>query len=367
MLAVATFALLLLATGCTPRRLPANGWAAPISAGADTVLAQDQNGYLAALRIGDGGASLLWRFPDSNRKKEPKLDTLYATPVVRDGVVYLAAHNGMVLALELATGRPPTDWAQPVQLKENVVATPLLDGDRLLVPTESGAVRVIDTRTGAVTPGSLTKLDDRIWGSPALGNGTLYVTSLSGAIEAVAAATGQPRWQRTLPAAIPGDPALDGDTLYAGTLGSDLRALDTASGQDRWTFAGDSWFWARPLITSDAVYAATANGTVYAIDRTTGRERWRFTDANVKQSQFRATPVLVGGVLVVATRDGDLSGLDPATGTVRWHQQVAGEHLLADPLVLASGQPAVLYLTNKGHLLRVSPDDGAIRVAYQRN
>lgn len=362
----------LLATGCTPKRLPANGWAAPVSVGNDTLLVQDQNGYLTALRIGsgqgaDGTASLLWRFPDANRKKEPKLETLYANPVARDGVVYLATHNGMVLALDLATGRPPASWPQPVELKENVVATPALEGDRLLVPTERGALRAIDVRSGALVAGPLAKLNDALWSAPAIGNGTIYIASLSGAVEAIDVASGQPRWQRTLPAAVPGDPALDGDTLYAGTLGSDLRALDAATGEDRWDFVGDSWFWARPLVTADVVYAATANGSVYAIDRTTGRERWHFTDTNSRQSQFRATPVLVGGVLIVATRDGDITGLDPASGTVRWHQQASGQHLLADPLVLSASPSSVLYLTSKGHLLRVSPEDGAIRVAYQRN
>ena len=60
----------------------------------------------------------------------------------------------------------------------------------------------------------------------------------------------------------------------------------------------------------------------------------------------------------MASRDGLLIGLNPSTGDLLWEQSPDAGRFFADPLVLDSD---ILYVSDQGELVRVSPRDGAFQ------
>ena len=352
----------LLAAGCATDLGSPDGWAAPVEADG-VVLVQAERGELVAVRLGDGPARVAWRFPEDAALPagvDPDdlgdIEAFYATPVFDDGTVYLAAFSGEVLAVDITGNGPRVAWFR--QLTHELVASPVLHGDVLYVPTEGGELLPLDAESGALGE-SLANATERYWSRPVVGGSAIYVAGLDRHVRAAGVRGGE-RWVLELEGAVAGDLLLDGETLFVGALDRRMYALDVlADGAERWRFQGDGWFWSRPLLDGDTLYATTTNGSVYALDARSGDEQWQFRELD---NEIRAQPVLTGGVLVVAMRDGVLFGLDPSTGVRQWQQTLADGKLLADPLVLESG---ILYVTDRGDLISVDPRSGATTTVFE--
>lgn len=354
--------LALLAAACATDLGSPDGWAAPVEADG-LVLVQADKGELVAVRLGDGPARVAWRFPEDAALPagvDPDdlndIEAFYATPIVDDGTVYLASFSGEVMAVDITGAGPRLAWIS--RLVDELVASPVLRGDTLYVPTEGGELLPLDAETGAIGA-SLATATERYWSRPAVGGSAIYVAGLDRHVRAAEPQGGE-QWVLKLEGAVAGDLLLDGETLFVGALDRRMYALDVlADGAERWRFRGDGWFWARPLIDGDTLYVTTTNGSVYALDARSGTEQWQFRELD---NEIRSQPVLAGGVLVVAMRDGVLFGLDPSTGVRQWQQTLSGGKLLADPLVLESG---ILYVTDGGDLISVDPRSGATTTVFE--
>ena len=342
--------VVLLTAGCTGNIASPEGWAAPV--GDDSfIVAQTERGELVAFEVENGRANPIWRYPSDIDDLD--LEAIYATPIINRGVVYVASYGGIVVALDVSTGRLTDGWSAPTEIDGTIVATPVFQGDSLVVVVESGDVFTVDAATGDARK---TELDGagRVWGGPAQESGTLYLGDLGKDVRAIDIGSGDAsdvalRWEQHLGGAVAGDLLIDGDLLLVGALDRKMRALEVDNdGETRWTFSGDGWFWAQALVNGSTVYASSVNGSVYAIDRATGDEQWQF---HREDSEIRARPVLIDDVLVVAARDGFLFGVDPSNGELLWDTEIPAGRLLADPLVLESG---VIFITNDGDLLRLT-------------
>ena len=354
--------LALLVAACATDLGSPDGWAAPVEADG-LILVQADKGELVAVRLGDGPARVAWRFPEDaalpagvDPDDLDDIEAFYATPVVDDGTVYLASFSGEVMAVDITGDGPRLAWM--TRLTDELVASPVLRGGVLYVPTEGGELLPLDAATGAIGA-SLATATERYWSRPAVGGSAIYVAGLDRHVRAAEPQAGE-QWALKLEGAVAGDLLLDGETLFVGALDRRMYALDVlADGAERWRFQGDGWFWSRPLIDGDTLYVTTTNGSVYALDARSGTERWQFRELD---NEIRSQPVLAGGVLVVAMRDGVLFGLDPSTGVRQWQQTLSDGKLLADPLVLQSG---ILYVTDGGDLISVDPRSGATTTVFE--
>lgn len=324
------------------------------------IVTQERPGELVGFRLTEGLPTLLWRFPDENLDDDIDLEAVYAEPVVDNGVVYIAAYSGDIIALDVQNGRPLPGWPESVTLDERVVASPAYDGTFLYVATDSGTLRAIDASDGAMS-GPLLHINERVWGRVLADGRSIYMVGLDRSVSALDRSTQQLRWVRELDGAVAGDPVLVDGTLYVGALDHRLYALDLdADGAELWRFRGDAWFWARPLVTGSTVYAAALSGSLYAVDRASGALRW---ETRIEDAQLRTAPVLVDGTLVLASEEGGLFGIDPTSGVALWRHTVEDAKFLADPLVLESG---LLFASADGTLVSVTPADGATRVLHER-
>jgi outer membrane protein assembly factor BamB len=353
-IAAFTFALLtaLLLVGCGRLAGP-EGWAAPIAEG-DLIFVQLERGTITAGTLSDSGdLTQRWHFPTQN--DDIDLKAIYATPIVDAGVLYLAAFDGSVIAIDTNNGRPL--WPATLNVGSHIVATPAFDQNHLYVATENGEIvivrRDIGTEANRYFDGS-----GRIWSQPVIVGDTLYLGEFDGRkLAGINLTSGSLVWDQSLDGGVSANLSLASGRIIAGSLDRTLYAYDIARIPTKaWTFNADGWIVANPLPVGNTIYVATLGGSVYAIDSATGREIWKFHQLD-SDLQFRSQPALLGGMLVVADSNGGLRGLDPLTGAPRWERDLNDTQLLADPLVHNS---RLLFVTRDGQLLLVNPADGSV-------
>jgi outer membrane protein assembly factor BamB len=349
-------ATVLLAVGCANIASP-EGWAAPAVDG-NTIFVQLERGTISAGTLSTSGTfSESWRYPSET--DDLNFDGFYATPVVSGDAVYVASHDGSVVALSTKTGRPV--WPAVVELDSTVVATPLVDRQSMYVPTEDGELVVLDAENG----NEIRRLLDpggRIWSAPVAKGSTFYVGTFDGReVSAVNVSTGISHWTSDAGGAVSADLVLTPDLVLAGSLGRSIRAFDTNAGGDpAWTYPTQGWVVSTPLVAGSTVYGATLQGEVFSLDADNGNENWLLAHEGL---EFRSKPALMDGVLVLADRDGRLRGLDPATGELRWQSDIEDAKLFADPVAY---QGSLIYVSKDGDLFQVSPRDGSTSVAFSR-
>ncbi len=346
----------LITTGCFGISEP-EGWSAPVQDGS-TIFAQLERGTISAGTLSAAGTfTEKWQFPTSSDKDD--FQGLYATPVIVNGNMFIASHNGLVTAIEVRTGRPV--WSEVTDIKSSVVATPLVDGLFVYVATEDGEIVVLDAENG-VEVQRLLEREGRIWSSPIARGQNLYVGKLDGReLVALDKVDGSIQWSQGVGSAVSADLAFADDLIIAGSLDGYLRAFDSRPpGAERWSYSTTGWIVAAPLVSGAVIYGATLDGQVFSLDANTGAERWVRNEDGL---EIRSQPILLDGVLVIADRDGQLRGFDPATGQLRWENSLPGTKLFADPLAF-NGR--VLYLTKDGELISVSPNNGSVASAFDK-
>ncbi len=152
----------------------------------------------------------------------------FAVPLVWDNGWLIAAEaSGTVFALRATDG--DVIWRQPLELR--VHAAPALAADRLYVALEDGLVVALDVATGrriwsrrlGGPPNDMLATDDRI-----------YVGSDDNYLYCLGASTGEIAWRWRTGADVIGAPVTDGSRVYFVSRDNVLRALDRKSGAQRW-------------------------------------------------------------------------------------------------------------------------------------
>lgn len=348
----------LLLAGCGGIAAAA-GWAAPARMPDGSILVQVKPGEVRAIDPASGAER--WHFPNSvktekssKRVSRPVKGTFYAAPVFDKDRIYLVSYEGHLARIDRTQGSNEIVNPWTIELNENVVATPVLSGGRLYVPTEAGEVIAVNAEDGAIVSRFRVKAG-RVWGSPLVSGENLIVSNFDHKTTyAMRLSDGQAAWSTGDAGASVADVVAAGQNVLVGSLDGSLHALDAVGGGPRWEFKADGWVTGAPLVAGDTIYAGTMGGSVYALTLD-GQQRWQFTLDGTKP-EFRATPTLVNGTLVVASRRGVVIGLDPLTGQQRWRSEIADVRLDASPLAVDG---SVFLATTKHALIRVDASSGA--------
>ncbi len=304
----------------------------------------------------------------------------YSSPVVAGGRVFVHGRRDpeeVVVAVELATGKPLWEQRYPAQFGKNQYAvdmakgphaTPLVAGDRLFTVGVTGIVTAWDAATGRRLwrrdfSGEIdtSKLFCGTAASP-LALGGLVVVQVGsdihgGQVLGLDPATGETRWEwRGLGPGYASPVAIEvaGQRQLVTLTNGSIVGLDAGTGKELWSVPfPDEWHenivtpvWTGSLL----VVSGTRQGThAYALAR--GDSGWRATQVwhNPEVAMYMSTPVLGDGLLYghSARRKGQFVALDAATGAIRWATEGReGEHA---SVLLTPGH--VVYLTEGAELI----------------
>lgn len=298
-------------------------------------------------------------------------------PVLADGRVYVAGHDGDLKALELDSGREL--WRAETELR--LSGGPAVGSGLVVTGTSEGDVVALDAQTGAEVWRART--GGEVLAAPVITTEVVVVRTVDGRLRGLRRDNGTEIWsyEQQVPRLTlrgNGAPVVAGDMVVAGFDNGRVVALALASGDLLWNTtvapskgkteierlvdidspvrvvgpdvfvvgyqgriamlaldSGQIW-WSRELssyrglaVDDDALYATTADSAVVALRRRDGTEIWR-------QEQFLRRsltgPSLSGGTLVVGDFDGYLHWLDPATGKLLARAKSGGGRISNAPV-----------------------------------
>lgn len=268
---------------------------------------------------------------------------VFASPVVVNGVVYIASGSARLFAIDAASGTEKWQFTS----SRPIASTPAVDGDTLYFVSSAGSLVALDVATGKTKwvyaieyerkfeaqglhgygPAKQTIPDawDVYTSSPAVARGKVFFGSGDGNVYAVDAASGVLQWKFPMRGVVHTSPAVVDGTVYIGSWGSDFHALDADTGQSKWVFeAGQDdaihnqvGFQSSAAVVDGVVYVGCRDAHVYALDAKTGRRKW---DYPTSKSWVNGTPAVRDGVVYVGTSDSSrFMALDAKSGRLRFN------------------------------------------------
>ncbi|MCB2100210.1 MAG: PQQ-binding-like beta-propeller repeat protein [Rhodobacterales bacterium] len=191
------------------------------------VVAPFSTGELVALRVDTG--RLLWSDTLLAVRRTDVVSTLAAIrgrPVIDRGRVFAISHGGLMVAIDLRTGRRV--WEREIAGYES----PWVAGRYVFTLTSSAELVCLDRDTGRVYwVSTLPQYEDEenredpiVWAGPILASDRLIVSGSNGQAWAVSPYTGNPLGRIEMPDPVDVPPVIAGGTLYFLTDGADLVA-----------------------------------------------------------------------------------------------------------------------------------------------
>jgi outer membrane protein assembly factor BamB len=241
---------------------------------------------------------------------------MHGTPAVANGTAYVGAYDGVVSAVDLASGERV--WrtklgdaigSSPVYYNGicyisveynipsgSVAAVDAASGDRLWIdrrPTNHPHSTVgIDREAGRLVVGSNDGICygwtfpglERVWtfetegaikGPVAVADGKAIFGSWDNHVYAVDLADGTLAWDVATDMDVMSAPAVADGTVYVGSHDSNLYALALEDGSEQWRYDTGGWIIGAVTATRESVLAGAYDGRMYAVDADSGERRWR--------------------------------------------------------------------------------------------
>jgi len=268
---------------------------------------------------------------------------IVTSPVLADGVVYIASLDGHLYAVDQETGKEKWNFKSRMP----ITSTPAVEGDALYFVSSAGALAALNRSDGKPKwvfaieferkfeaknlhgyPSPAQTIPDA-WdiytSSPAVANGKVYFGSGDGNVYAVEAATGTLQWKFATKDVVHSSPAVVDHVVYIGSWDSYLYALDAETGAEKWSFkTGEDpaihnqvGFQSSPAVVDGTVYVGCRDAHLYAVDAATGRKKW---DYPTSKSWVIGTPAVSDGTVYVGTSDSArFMALDAKTGRLRFN------------------------------------------------
>jgi outer membrane protein assembly factor BamB len=231
-------------------------------------------------------------------------NSVYSSPAVVNGVVYIGSGDGNVYALNAATGAKLWNYTTGNQ----VSSSPAVVNGVVYVGSYDGNVYALNAATGAKLWNYPT--GNSVVSSPAVVNGVVYVGSYDGNVYALNAATGAKLWNYPTGLGVYSSPAVAGGVVYIGSLDGNVYALNAATGAKLWNYTNGGGT-SSPAVANGVVYVSSGAGTVYALKAASGANLWSYTTGNFVYS----SPAVANGVVYVGSFDGNVYAFDPTGGT----------------------------------------------------
>lgn len=192
-----------------------------------------------------------------------------SSPVVRDGIDYFGAWNGVVYAFDLRRGH--VKWTYTSGYK--ITSSASLYGGKIFIGDYGGRLLALNASNGSLRwSGSV---NGRIYGTPAVAGGRVFVPSSSGGSVTAFSVTGRQLWSRSTGSYVYSSPAAWGGRVYFGSYNGLLYCLSGSSGSTLWTANAGGRISGAAVVVDGIVYAGTTR-RIIGVDARSGRIRFTF-------------------------------------------------------------------------------------------
>ena len=219
--------------------------------------------------------------------------TWVASPLVLNNTIYAPNDDGSLYTLDMNGNQV----ADPIEIGGALWSAPVTDGTLIYLSSLDHHVNIVDPAKRKVTA---VDLGGAIPNSPTVGSDGAFVSSFASAIEFVKS-NGEHKVITKVENRIWGSPILDGKTLYYADLNGKVYSFDIANGNQIWSVQPNGPVVASLLIAGDQIYVASeadptsALGTLVALDRE-GKTVW----SKEVGGKLYTTPVASGNLILIA-------------------------------------------------------------------
>jgi outer membrane protein assembly factor BamB len=221
------------------------------------------------------------------------------------------------------------------------------------------------------------KTGGRVFSSPVVADGLVFVGSNDHFLHAIQASTGHELWKFATDANVNSTPAVAQGAVYVLSLDGNAYAVDEHTGKQLWKFstggesrlniAGiyglapsrevvpDVWDFllSSPTVEAGLVFFGSGDHNVYALDARTGKRVWKFQAPDVVHS----SPAVANGILYIGCSDGVLYALNEHTGKLVWKyatgvdathfmQGIPGSPAVSNGVVVFGSRDNYIYALN---------------------
>ncbi|HET9206505.1 MAG TPA: PQQ-binding-like beta-propeller repeat protein, partial [Burkholderiaceae bacterium] len=152
-------------------------------------------------------------------------------------------------------------------------------------------------------------------------DGLFVVAGSDGAVLALDAASGQPRWRGDAGKAISAGVGSDGRFAAVTTRDNELVVFE--AGNERWRKRLNSRITTAPLVAGERVFVMGVDRVVTAYDVVDGRLLWRLQRPNDALTLSQPGLLAAYKNTLIAGQGPMMVGLDPLRGNVRWEVALA--------------------------------------------
>ena len=289
------------------------------------------NGDLVAVDLASG--KLRWKYSTQNYIGE-------SSPAVGQNAVYIGDLGGILHAVRTDDGKQLWTFRTGAEIK----SSPILVNDLVLIGSYDAYLYALESRTGKLR----WKLETRgpVHATPAVQGGLVFIAGCDETFRAIRIADGKQEYEIAAGAYTGASPVLDGERAYFGTFNFEVLALDLKGRKILWRHSDPDQafpYYSSAALSNGLVIVGGRDKRVHAIDAATGKPAWTFST----RARVDSSPAVAGGRVYIGSNDGRLYVLDLATGQ-KQSEFEAGAGLAASPAIAAGrvvigSQDGVIY------------------------
>jgi outer membrane protein assembly factor BamB len=315
----------------------------PIVVG-DRLYFQDKNALLYSLRTKTGTVD--WKH---------KIGGLAAaSPAYQDGLLFaVTLEPGDVQAINPKNGK--IIWEKDLPARSET--SPIVSGNKVIVGDEDGTVYAFNVKDGHLVWSIHT--GGSVKGGVAVHDGVAFFGNYAGELYAVRTSDGSVKWQTGTQGSsfgrtgrIYSTPAVAFGRVYVGSVDNRVYSFDEDTGELAWSQSTGYWVYSAPAVAAvpggpPTVYIGSLDKTFYAMDARTGAIRWKHYIGGV----MIGAPSVIGKVVyvgVIGPKNGTI-GYDADSGRQVFKNEELGEY---NP-VISDGDR--LYLTGTSAIRAFPP------------
>jgi len=266
-----------------------------------------------------------------------------ATPVVRNGKVFIGSQTGRFTCLDLVTGKEI--WR--AEKKSYFESSAGFAGDLVIAGCGDSFVYAFDTGTGKEawkfeTQGEI-HAGVNVWTDPT-GKVLIYIGSYDNYLYCLDGATGAKVWAYETANYVNGASAIFNNQVVFGGCDGTLYSLDCATGKEMNKIEVGSYIGSNIAADKGIAYVAHYGNKVEAFNFADGKLLWSYND---RDFPYYAAPAVNGQFVITGCRDKRVRCLTREKGEEKWQFRTRGD---VDSSPVICGDAHVIFGSNDGNV-----------------
>ncbi len=275
----------------------------------DNIIISSSYGEIIKINIQDGNID--WKKNINN--------PVQGAPSIFNNFIYQMTVNNELFVIDINTGTEIWRYeASIVSAIANGAASPVVDSNLVILPSNTGELLALDPITGSLLWSTSLVIEGKIFGSleltdidagPVMHKGLIYSSSLSGKFAVIDSVSGGLIWE--VPIKTSNNPVVNGDAVFILSNDGRLINLFRKNGNVRWISniskevkinANDAPICSGPLLAKNNIWLVCQDGKVFKVNSHNGKYDNVFT----LDSPSYISPIIINGTMIFYTEDAEV-------------------------------------------------------------